>query len=191
MQFERITDNQVKITFTFEELNEWGLMTGKEWKDSYQWHDALFHMLDELEDHIGIQFCGNLTVEIFSLHANGMMFIVTLDEQDDFFDDDFYPLQPWKREHEDLLFIFNDIEEVIQLAHVLMSRSFVGGSLYKMDGHYYLYMKRIKSYVKEQLFTIMSEYGSPSSASIHYLQEYGQLIIKDDTVKVLTKHFHK
>lgn len=190
MQFERITDNQVKITFTYEELNEWGLMKGNQWKDSYQWHDALFNMLDEVEDQIGIQFCGDITVEIFSLKTNGMMFIVTLDEQDELFDDIFYPLQAWKCDHhEEVLFIFNDIEEVIQLAHELLSRSYAGGSLYKMGNHYFLYMKKLNISMRNQLIAIMTEFGVPSSMSIHFLKEYGNLIIEDEAIDVLTRYF--
>lgn len=194
MRLERLTNNKIKIFLTIDDLSDRGLTKEDIWKDSLKWHQLFHDMLEEASDEFDLEIIGSVAVEIFSLHAQGMVMIVTMIEQDEDeeqFDDGIIEMQVTVDGSEDILFSFNNIEDVIQLANRLLQAGITGGSLHFMNDYYYLLMNGILPEDANKAVSLMAEYGVPSILSIHRLLEYGNEIMEERAVETLVHYFIK
>ncbi|EIJ78710.1 adaptor protein [Bacillus methanolicus PB1] len=195
MRLERLTYNKIKIFLTFDDLTDRGLTKEDIWKDSLKWQQLFHDMLEEASNEFGFEIHGSVAVEVFSLHAQGMVMIVTMEEQDEeeeSLGDGFIEMQVTAVDgNEGVLFEFENIEEIIQLAIRLFSMNIFGGNLYSMNGRYFLLMNNISSADLNKTISILAEYGSSSIISIHRLLEYGKEIIKDKAVETFVHFFSK
>jgi adapter protein MecA 1/2 len=194
MRLERLTNNKIKIFLTVDDLSDRGLTKEDIWKDSLKWHQLFHDMLEEASDEFDLEIIGSVAVEIFSLHAQGMVMIVTMMEQDEDeeqFDDGIIEMQVTVDGSEDILFSFNNIEDVIQLANRLLQAGITGGSLHFMNDYYYLLMNGILPEDANKAVSLMAEYGVPSILSIHRLLEYGNEIMEERAVETLVHYFIK
>lgn len=191
MRIERLTFNKIKIFLTSDDLLERGLTKEDIWKDSLKWHQLFHEMIEEASEELGVNFQGAVAVEIFSIHAQGMIMIVTKEDQEDELlnDDGFINMQVTDQSHNEILFEFTDIEEVIQLSKRLASMNFLTGSLYFMDQTYFFYVNENPVLVTDGVIANLCEYGNASLESIHRLNEYGNKIIKEKAVETLVKFF--
>jgi adapter protein MecA 1/2 len=66
-----------------------------------------------------------------------------------------------------------------------------GGTLYSYKGKYILQLEPIElDDIKYQaLIAVLSEFGEAASVTRAVLEEYGKVVIADDAVKVLCRHF--
>ncbi|UII54664.1 genetic competence negative regulator [Cytobacillus spongiae] len=189
MRLERLNDHKIKIFLTMDDLLERGLTKEDIWKDTLKWHQLFHEMLEEASEEFGVELFGSVAVEIFSMQASGMIMIVTMVEPDDeeSLADDFINMQA-SHQNEDLIFEFVDFEHVISLSKRLRTIEYTEGSLYHMDGNYYLYLdipeEEINRYV-----SLLSEFGNQTFISIHRLMEYGKEIIKTQAVKTIDYFF--
>ncbi|AIE60576.1 genetic competence negative regulator [Bacillus methanolicus] len=195
MRLERLTYNKIKIFLTFDDLTDRGLTKEDIWKDSLKWQQLFHDMLEEASNEFGFEIHGSVAVEVFSLHAQGMVMIVTMEEQDEdeeSLGDGFIEMQVTAVDgNEDVLFEFENIEDIIQLAIRLFSMNIFGGNLYSLNGRYFLLMNDISSADLNKTISILAEYGSPSIVSIHRLLEYGKEIIRKKAVETLVHYFSK
>ncbi|MFE8695628.1 genetic competence negative regulator [Cytobacillus sp. FJAT-53684] len=191
MRLERLNYNKIKIFLTLDDLSERGLTKEDIWKDSMKWHQLFHEMLEEASDEFGVEIQGSVAVEIFSMQTQGMIMIVTMEEQEseDSFQDGFIEMQVIM-EGEDILFELDEFEYAIQLAKRLSSIKMTAGSLYAYEDHYYFHFCNHDPAELNKLIAILAEYGNPSMKSIHILQEYGKEIIKDEAIETLVKYFH-
>ncbi|WP_210365550.1 genetic competence negative regulator [Bacillus sp. REN3] len=192
MRLERLTNNKIKIFLTIDDLSDRGLTKEDIWKDSLKWHQLFHDMLAEASEEFDLEIIGSVAVEIFSLHAQGMVMIVTMAEQDadeEQFDDGVIEMQVTVDGSEDILFEFSDIEDVIDLAKRLFYAGLQGGSLHFMEGSYYMLMNGISPTDAEKAVSLMAEYGVSSIMSIHRLLEYGNEILEEDAVGTLVHYF--
>jgi adapter protein MecA 1/2 len=194
MRLERLNNNKIKIFLSVDDLTDRGLTKEDIWKDSLKWHQLFHDMLAEASEEFDLDIIGSVAVEIFSLHAQGMVMIVSMIEQDEDeeqFDDGIIEMQVTVDGSEDILFEFNNIEDVIQLANRLLQAGVSGGSLHFMNDHYYLVMNGILPEDTNKTVSLMAEYGTPSILSIHRLLEYGNEIMEERAVESLVHYFKK
>jgi adapter protein MecA 1/2 len=195
MRLERLNYNKIKIFLTLDDLTERGLTKEDIWKDSLKWHQLFHEMLEEASDEFGVDIQGSVAVEIFSMQAQGMVMIVTMQEQEDEEEEDFLlsegfiDMQVVIDDNEDLLFVFNDVEDVIQLSGRLAGMGLNGGSLYHMEGRYYLLFDDILAEDAEKLASMLAEYGSTSLVTRWRLLEYGKEVIADSAIETLSRYF--
>lgn len=192
MRLERLTYNKIKFFLTSDDLYDRGLSKDDIWKDSLKWHQLFHDMLEEANEEFGVEIQGTIAVEIFSLQAQGMVMIVTmeeLDEEEESLNDVFIEMQVTVEGSEEILFEFSSIEEVIQLSKRFASMNVSGGSLYSMNSKYYLLFEGVESGDKNKTISVLAEYGDPSLLSIHRLIEYGKQIIKDNTIETIVTFF--
>jgi adapter protein MecA 1/2 len=189
MRLERLNYNKIKIFLTLDDLSERGLTKEDIWKDSMKWHQLFHEMLEEASEEFGVEFQGSVAVEIFSMQAQGMIMIVTMEEeQEDSFEDGFIEMQVIL-EGKDILYEFEEFEYVIQLAKRLNMLNMKTASLYSLYDKYYIHLGLNDPNELNRLIAILAEYGNPSLVSIHTLQEYGNEIIKDHAVDTIIKYF--
>jgi adapter protein MecA 1/2 len=192
MRLERLTVNKIKIFLTSDDLMERGLSKDDIWKDSIKWHQLFHDMLEEASEEFDVEIQGSVAVEIFSLQAQGMIMIITVDdniEDEEILFDGFVEMQVRVEGCDHLLYQFESIEDIIALSHRLLPFNVNGGSLYSYNNLYYLNMNNMDTSILEKIAAFLSEYGNPSILSIHVLEEYGNLIVKDGAVETIRKYF--
>ncbi|MEH7012898.1 adaptor protein MecA, partial [Neobacillus niacini] len=152
MRLERLTVNKIKIFLTSDDLMERGLSKDDIWKDSIKWHQLFHDMLDEASAEFDVEIQGSVAVEIFSLQAQGMIMIITVDEnieEEEVLFDGFVEMQVRVEGCDNLLYQFESIEDIIALSHRLFSIHVSGGSLYSYNNRYYLNMNNIDASIVE------------------------------------------
>jgi len=100
---------------------------------------------------------------------------------------------PQPEEDEELTFLigFEDFEDVIQLSHDFDEES-LSTSLYHFDDCYFLYVIFKDDSDEEHLdnqLSVLLEYGFETDLTIHRIEEYGKLILKDKALQTLRSHF--
>jgi adapter protein MecA 1/2 len=194
MRLERLTANKIKIFLTSDDLFERGLSKEDIWKDSSKWNQLFHDMLEEASEEFDVEIQGSVAVEIFSLQAQGMILIITVDEVKDDDDEDllydgFIEMQVRLEGCEDLLYEFKDFEDIIDLSKRLSIADIRGGSLYILNNRYYLLMDQVDTTKKEIAACILSEFGNPSIISTYVLAEYGKVIVENKTVETILQYF--
>ena len=192
MRLERLNYNKIKIFLTLDDLNDRGLTKEDVWKDSLKWHQLFHEMLEEASEEFGVDIQGSVAVEIFSMQSQGMVMIVTMEEQmddEELLEDGFIEMQVTVEGSEDILFEFQDFEYVIQMAAGLNRVQIEEGSLYCYKEKYYYHVTDIAAEDIHRVIAILAEYGDSAFTSIHVIQEYGKVLIESQAVKELVKYF--
>jgi len=193
MRLERLTANKIKIFLTSDDLFERGLSKEDIWKDSSKWNQLFHDMLEEASEEFDVDIHGSVAVEIFSLQAQGMILIITVDEvkdDEELLYDGYIEMQVRVEGCEELLYEFEEFEDLIGLVKRLSNIEIFGGSLYSLHNRYYLLMDQVDAVKKEKAACILSEFGNPSILSPFVLIEYGKQILEHTTVETIL-HFFK
>ncbi|MFE4523223.1 genetic competence negative regulator [Cytobacillus firmus] len=191
MRLERLNYNKIKIFLTLDDLNDRGLTKEDVLKDSLKWHQLFHEMLEEASEEFGVDIHGSVAVEIFSMQAQGMVMIVTMEEQmdEELLEDGFIEMQVTVDGSEDILFEFRDFEDVIQMAKSLNSVQIEEGSLYFYKDKYFYHAADLEGGNIHRVIAILAEYGDSAFTSIHVIQEYGKVLIEANAVKKLVEYF--
>ncbi|MFB5194594.1 genetic competence negative regulator [Neobacillus sp. KR4-4] len=193
MRLERLTANKIKIFLTSDDLFDRGLSKEDIWKDSIKWNQLFHDMLEEASEEFDVDIQGSVAVEVFSLQAQGMILIITVDdviEDDEILYDGFIEMQVRVEGYEDLMYEFDEFEDIISLAKRLSTVNIFGGSLYVWNNRYYLIMDNLKSEKNIKAACVLSEFGNASILSPYVLAEYGKRIIEQQAVETIL-HFFK
>lgn len=190
MKLERISANKIKFSITFEELTNKGFLQDEILKESFLW-DVLFdEMLDEAGRIFELHHFGAVSVEIFSLTAKELVLILTIEEEEEDEVPSIIAGNYSNKGGRSLLFQFDDVEHVISLSKRLKGSSVPMGktSLYALKNKYFVKMDaNPEDY--EYFGSLFSEYGDVSIFSDAYLDDYGELIIKNDAIYILQQYF--
>jgi len=92
-----------------------------------------------------------------------------------------------------ILISFNDIEEVINLSHVIHDH-FIETSLYHLNDCYYMYFsfnQESTELEQENDLSLILEYGRETDMTLDYVQEYGKVIIPDHAISTLRQYFNE
>lgn len=192
MRLERLTYNKIKFFLTTDDLFDRGLSKDDIWIDSLKWNQLFHDMLAEANEEFGMEFQGTIAVEIYSLQAQGMVMILTMEESDqdeESLEDVFIEMQVTIEDSHEVLFEFTSIEEVIQLSKRFTTMKIFGGSLYAMNEKYYLLFESIEAEDKNKLISVLAEYGDSSLLTVHRLIEYGKCIIQDKAIETIVEYF--
>ena len=215
MKIERISENQLKLTLTKDDLKERDikledLITPSE-KTQKLFRDIMEQALDE-EDFVSENT--PLMVEAVPMGTEGIMIIVTKvnnkDKKGNTAADLLQQAQEtrrWKKkpldtlEHAEeknsdiLIYSFPELDDVIRVS-LRLDGGFKGeSSVYKNDGKYFLVLQG-DTYTAEEssdeLELVLKEYGQKhvsTPLAKYYLLEHGETIIADKAVKALAKTF--
>ena len=215
MKIERISENQLKLTLTKDDLKERDikledLITPSE-KTQKLFQDIMEQALEE-EDFVGENT--PLMVEAAPMGADGIMIIVTKVNNKDGKNSKPADLlrqaqetRRWKKkpldnmEHAEekksdiLIYSFPELDDVIRVSLRLDSHFKGESAVYKNDGRYFLVLQG-DTYTTEassaELEPMLKEYGQKhvsTALAKYYLLEHGETIIADKAVKALAKTF--
>ncbi|WP_409301424.1 adaptor protein MecA [Peribacillus sp. SCS-155] len=193
MKLERLTNNKIKIFLTFDDLIDRGLTKEDIKGNSLKVHKLFQEMIEEACAEMSFKMSGSIAIEIFSLQAQGLIIIVTKEEEEviEDLDEEFLDLQVRIGDHPHILYVFMELEDVIQLCHSLKQYKIEKSSLYRYEESYYLLIAGVSEQMYDAVISLAAEYGSVSTLTIHRLNEYGRLIIEDTAHILLPMHFSK
>ena len=164
MRLERITLNKIKVSLSSDDLFDRGICNDDILKESNKWHQLFHEMLDEACGEFGVDIRGQVAVEVFSLQTQGMIMIITMEEnnvdEEDFQTDSFIEMQVTVGGRVDLIFEFDDFEDIIQLSKCLLTLNIIDGSIYFKDQKYYLFFDSTRYENFNKIACILSEYGA-------------------------------
>ncbi|WP_369900390.1 genetic competence negative regulator [Bacillus manliponensis] len=194
MRLERLNYNKIKIFLTFDDLSERGLTKEDLWKDAPKVQQLFRDMMQEANKELGFEADGPIAVEVFSLQAQGMVVIVTKenDESDteDEFRDEFIEMQVTLDESEHILYEFASLEDVIALASRLYPLGVTGGKLYSWEGRFYLWIEEeTLALLKADMIAILAEFGNSSTVAIYRIMEYGKELMDDSAIEQIYEYF--
>ncbi|SDJ66971.1 genetic competence negative regulator [Sediminibacillus albus] len=194
MRLERLSTNQFKIFLTFDDLIERGLTKEDLWHDLPRVHQLFHDMMYEASDELGIELEGMLLVQVHLMQAQGMLVIVTqnnhwVDDEDD--EEEYVEMKVTLDESRELIFAFTDFENIIQVCSHLTDIGINGGTVFYMDGFYYMQVsdQEVDGQNREHVIAIMSEFSSPSIVTSFKLKEYGKLIFDKNAAAQINKYF--
>ena len=215
MKVERISENQLKLTLTKDDLEERELhledLISPSEKTQKLFHDIMAQALDEY-DFIGENT--PLMVEAMPMGVDGITIIVTKVSREKgearaaSYLAGGHDLRRWKskppmipdamEEASDLLiYSFPTLDDVISVS-LSLADSFRGESeLYKNDGRFYLVLQADAAAGEEgdeaqDMEYILKEYGEKhvsTALARYYLLEHGETMIAQRAVRVLAKTF--
>ncbi|MEI4830455.1 genetic competence negative regulator [Bacillus sp. FJAT-53711] len=194
MRLERLNYNKIKIFLTFDDLSERGLTKEDLWKNAPKVQQLFRDMMQEANKELGFEADGPIAVEVFSLQAQGMVVIVTKENQEsdteEEFQDEFIEMQVTLDESEHILYEFTSLEDVIALAGRLYSLGVTGGKLYTWQNRFYLWLEEDSTtLLKENMIAILAEFGSPSTITIYRMMEYGKELMANEAIEQIYKYF--
>ena len=215
MKIERISENQLKLTLTKDDLKERDIkledLISPSEKTQKLFRDIMEQALDE-EDFVSENT--PLMVEAVPMGTEGIMIIVTKvnnkDKKGNTAADLLQQAQEtrrWKKkpldtlEHAEeknsdiLIYSFPELDDVIRVS-LRLDGGFKGeSSVYKNDGKYFLVLQG-DTYTAEEssdeLELVLKEYGQKhvsTPLAKYYLLEHGETNITDKAVKALAKTF--
>lgn len=194
MRLERLNYNKIKIFLTFDDLSERGLTKEDLWKNAPKVQQLFRDMMQEANKELGFEADGPIAVEVFSLQAQGMVVIVTKENQEsdteEEFQDEFIEMQVTLDESEHILYEFTSLEDVIALAGRLYSLGVTGGKLYAWQNRFYLWLEEDSTMLlKEDMIAILAEFGSSSTITIYRMMEYGKELMANEAIEQIYKYF--
>ncbi|WP_088350664.1 genetic competence negative regulator [Bacillus cereus] len=197
MRLERLNYNKIKIFLTFDDLSERGLTKEDLWRNAPKVQQLFRDMMQEANKELGFEADGPIAVEVFSLQAQGMVVIVTKENQemdtDDEFRDEFIEMQVTLDESEHILYEFATLDDVINLSNRLYNLGVTGGKLYTWDERFYLWVEEEEQIqlLKADFIAILAEYGNPSTVTIYRIMEYGKELMDVNAIEQIHNYFVK
>lgn len=199
MRVERLGQDKIRIFLTFDDLSERGIEKEDMWRDIPKVHELFNDMMEQAYHELGFEVSGPVAVEVFALPAQGMVVIVTrgktgakdAKEEEEYEEDDVYELEVTLEESDLIIYAFRDFEHLVEASHRINALLTNGGTAYFYKGKYHLVLEEIDLDQERfhKLIAILSEYGEATPTTIHVLEEYGKVIVADDAVKEICKHF--
>lgn len=217
MEIERINDDTVKFFLSYVDIEERGFTREEIWNNRERSEELFWEMMDEINEQSDFAVEGPLWIQVHS-KKEGIEVTVTraITDQDQMLDSSMYPegLNSVFKEQEDgtfeniedilknslendaewseNTFIFNEFEDVIQIAS-RMHHFEAQTSLYVHESSYYLHVEydldEMTNEDKTNMFSVLSEFARPAEMTIHILQEYGTIIFESDVFSQIEKYF--
>jgi adapter protein MecA 1/2 len=168
------------------------------WREIPKVHELFSEMMDQAYSELGFDATGPLAVEVFAMPAQGMVVIVTRGKMDlhrpidDLEDaDEIYEMEVTLEQSDLISYAFHDFEDLLSVCKVLNPLLPEGGTLFSYKSKWILQIEptEMEEERYHTIIAILSEYGEATSVTRAVLEEYGQIVISDDAVKVLCSHF--
>jgi adapter protein MecA 1/2 len=192
MKLERLTYNKIKIFLTMDDLMDRGITKEDVIGNSLKAHKLFQDMVEEACEEMNLKISGSIAVEIFSLQAQGLVIIITKNEEDLLIEDeDFLDLDVRIDENPHILYTFFELEEVIQLSYYLKNQGIKNSTWYFLDGCYYLLLEKVEESKYDTIISLAAEYGHASTLTLTRLHEYGTCIVSEDAISVITRNFRR
>lgn len=207
MEIEKLSENVIKVTITPSDLEERDIDLDSLTYNSPEAKELFFDMIEQAEMELGFSVSeSQVVIEPSTEEYDGFVITITrLDDKNDF--DSLQKLirsktakpkvkapHSGKVSRSALIYYTESFDDMCLLCEKLSSVYKGKNSLYSKSGKYYLVLgnEKFSSINVVALMGILEEYALKASVSVcyeGYLNEYGTLIIKDNAVYTIFRHF--
>ena len=199
MRLERLNYNKLKVFLTYDDLKERGLTKEDLWTDTFKVKQLFREMIEQASQELNFEPTNSLSVEVFSLQAQGMVVFVTKQyeeetsygefDEDEF--EDFIEMQVMLDESEDMFFEFDSFEDVIQLTKRMSSFYDTDSVLYSFEKRFYVLLDYHMLSPAEvgNMIAVLAEYGNPSTITKHRVNEYGKMLVEKRALEYINSVF--
>ncbi|SDP36743.1 adapter protein MecA 1/2 [Litchfieldia salsa] len=219
MEIERINEHTVKFYISYVDIEERGFDRDEIWYNREKSEELFWEMMDEVHQEEEFTVEGPLWIQIQALDKGlevlvtraqlskeGHKFELPVDDKfpvdekiESLLDSQFNPkslnepsLDQIEEDHFQFIIRFRDFEDVISLSHRITLDKLIN-SLHSFEGKYYLYIEFNEDHYTEEelenMLSIVLEYGSESTLTIHRLSEYGKEIMKENALEEIRRYF--
>lgn len=199
MKFKRLSNDKVQIIVSSEDLEKrdvkkWDLMP-----NSPKAQEFFQEMLDQAYEECGFEVDSDtqLMVEAYPMTTDSLVITLTkvkrsfkdiiehdIDDDTEELFDDFEDEEIAELESDELIYLFREFEDVVQFAKQIKDEYSEPCNMYKHENVYYLVFLEPDN-LSDHALGMLGEYGTLVHLAEAYLVEHGQLMIKNDAVKVL------
>ncbi|WP_416420442.1 genetic competence negative regulator [Priestia aryabhattai] len=199
MRLERLNYNKLKVFLTYDDLKERGLTKEDLWTDTFKVKQLFREMIEQASQELNFEPTNSLSVEVFSLQAQGMVVFVTKQyeeetsygefDEDEF--EDFIEMQVMLDESEDMFFEFDSFEDVIQLTKRMSNFYDTDSVLYSFEKRFYVLLDYHMLSPAEvgNMIAVLAEYGNPSTITKHRVNEYGKILVEKRALEYINSAF--
>ncbi|WP_082233969.1 genetic competence negative regulator [Halobacillus massiliensis] len=193
MRVERMSNEKFKIFLTFDDLLDRGLTKEELWNDLPRVHRVFSDMMYDAGVELGVELSGMLLVQVYLLQAQGMLVVVTKSREDIDEDDDYIEMKVTLDESKEMIFAFDDFEDIIQAGIHLSELGVIKGDVYYYNDNYYMLLDDVDIFHLdiEQVIALLSEFSSATAMTSHRLLEYGKPIMKGNAMETICKYFYE
>jgi len=199
MKFNRVDENRLQILLNKEDLSKRDML---KW-DFFSQNAASQHIFQELMEE-AYKECGfevdnntQLMIEALPISTESILITVTKVADDirseleqEFLNFSQKFLQNIEEEDvecvDDVVYAFDDLEEVIQLAKAMENFAFVQSQLYRLNGKYYLHLPEIPPQ-DSVIYGYLDEYGSEIELACNFLLEHAEVVITEAALSKLAR----
>ncbi len=189
MKMERLTNNKIKIFLTVDDLMDRGVTKDDLLGNSLKVQKLFQEMVEEACESLHFKMMGSIAIEIFTLPAQGLIIIITKEEDENLSEEEDFNLRVKYDDCPHILYYFDDFEDVIQLSYHLTNQGILKTTLYSYNEHYYLLIENVQENNYNQVLSIAAEYGNASTLTLYRLIEYGTCLIEKKAIQTITTHF--
>ncbi|GGA61099.1 genetic competence negative regulator [Ornithinibacillus halotolerans] len=191
MRIERVSSSQFTIFLTFDDLVERGFNKEEFLHDATSIQNLFTDVMYEASSELGFELEGKLNVQVLLMQAQGMHVIVTQNCDTIDWDEDVIEMKVTLDESKELIFSFDDFEDVIQVSSYLSKLAVSGGQVFHMGSRYYMLLNQneLNGNHKENIIALMSEFANPSIVTSYRLKEYGKIIIQSNAIETIVNTF--
>lgn len=199
MRLERLNYNKLKVFLTYDDLKERGLTKEDLWTDTFKVKQLFREMIEQASQELNFEPTNSLSVEVFSLQAQGMVVFVTKQyeeetsygefDEDEF--EDFIEMQVMLDESEDMFFEFDSFEDVIQLTKRMSNFYDTDSVLFSFEKRFYVLLDYHMLSPAEvgNMIAVLAEYGNPSTITKHRVNEYGKILVEKRALEYINSVF--
>jgi len=199
MRLERLNYNKLKVFLTYDDLTERGLTKEDLWTDTFKVKQLFREMIEQASQELNFEPTNSLSVEVFSLQAQGMVVFVTKQyeeetsygefDEDEF--EDFIEMQVMLDESEDMFFEFDSFEDVIQLTKRMSNFYDTDSVLYSFEKRFYVLLdyQMLSPAEVGNMIAVLAEYGNPSTITKHRVNEYGKILVEKRALEYINSVF--
>ncbi|WP_144643893.1 genetic competence negative regulator [Priestia megaterium] len=199
MRLEQLNYNKLKVFLTYDDLTERGLTKEDLWTDTFKVKQLFREMIEQASQELNFEPTNSLSVEVFSLQAQGMVVFVTKQyeeetsygefDEDEF--EDFIEMQVMLDESEDMFFEFDSFEDVIQLTKRMSNFYDTDSVLYSFEKRFYMLLDYHMLSPAEvgNMIAVLAEYGNPSTITKHRVNEYGKILVEKRALEYINSVF--
>jgi adapter protein MecA 1/2 len=195
MKLERLAENMIKFSLSYQELIHLGLSEDMFWKDPAVWIDLMDELLEEAADRLGFQIYDTIAVEIETTHEEELILIVTFNYEDTSIEEtttlpsvigDKNMQDPLK---DSVICSFRDWEEVIAFCGAIYhSKKQLKSHLYYGQSVYYLVID-VGLQERERIAALREEYHAKTKRTYTWVQEYAKELISMEAIEKVVAHF--
>jgi len=202
MKIERLSQDKIRIFLTFDDLLERGIQKEDMWREIPKVHELFSEMMDQAYSELGFDASGPLAVEVYALPAQGMVVIVTRGKmngaanergpEEEESEDEIYEMEVTLEQSDVVMYAFRDFEDVIGACKQLQASALTeDGCLFAYNGKYILALEpaELETTRHNAVIAVLAEYGEATSVTYAMLEEYGKVIMSEQAVSEVCRHF--